>query len=275
MKAEVLTIGDELLRGEIIDSNKALLSQRLLDLDIETRFHTSVRDDPPDMRDAFRRAASRCDCVLVSGGLGPTRDDLTAQVLAKSFSSALLLIASPNYFLAFMVGDHVLYQLYLAARGDHRDCRPGFGVFSSAFARIGQKVVVDFTGCWLMRNPLVMHNAYFLFNQLTAHASVFVSVHVYVSGGGNDLDERMLWVSSGALFGAWAVTYVVRARAKQRCTPIASARASQRRPRLIHCSLAGTSSWRAWPSLSTATCSTPQRPQCSTHVRSSKLRPTK
>ena len=89
MKAEVLTIGDELLRGEIIDSNKALLSQRLLDLDIETRFQTSVRDDPPDMRDAFRRAASRCDCVLVSGGLGPTRDDLTAQVLAKSFGLEL------------------------------------------------------------------------------------------------------------------------------------------------------------------------------------------
>ena len=89
MKAEVLTIGDELLRGEIIDSNKALLSQRLLDLDIETRFQTSVRDDPPDMRDAFRRAASRCDCVLVSGGLGPTRDDLTTQVLAESFGLEL------------------------------------------------------------------------------------------------------------------------------------------------------------------------------------------
>lgn len=89
MKAEVLTIGDELLRGEIIDSNKALLSERLLDLDIETRFQTSVRDAPPDMRDAFLRAASRSDCVLVSGGLGPTRDDLTAQVLAASFGLEL------------------------------------------------------------------------------------------------------------------------------------------------------------------------------------------
>jgi nicotinamide-nucleotide amidase len=90
-QAEVLTIGDELLRGEIVDSNKSLLSERLLDLDIETRFHVSVRDDPSDMRDAFRRAAERSDVVLVSGGLGPTRDDLTMQVLAETFGRKLVL----------------------------------------------------------------------------------------------------------------------------------------------------------------------------------------
>jgi nicotinamide-nucleotide amidase len=89
--AEILTIGDELLRGEIIDSNKSFLSERLLSLDIETRFHTSVRDDPPDMIDAFRRAAARSAYVLVSGGLGPTRDDLTAEVLAKAFGRELVL----------------------------------------------------------------------------------------------------------------------------------------------------------------------------------------
>lgn len=91
MKAEVLTIGDELLRGEIVDSNKSHLSDRLLQLDIETRFHASVADDPPDMTDAFRRAARRSDVVLVSGGLGPTRDDLTVEVLAETFGRPLVL----------------------------------------------------------------------------------------------------------------------------------------------------------------------------------------
>ncbi len=91
MKAEVLTIGDELLRGEIVDSNKSFLSERLLSLDIETRFHATVRDDPADMTDAFHRAASRSDVVLVSGGLGPTRDDLTIEVLARSFGRELVL----------------------------------------------------------------------------------------------------------------------------------------------------------------------------------------
>jgi nicotinamide-nucleotide amidase len=91
VKAEILTIGDELLRGEIVDSNKSFLSERLLSLDVETRFHASVRDDPDDMRDAFLRAVERSDVVIVSGGLGPTRDDLTAEVLAKTFGRTLVL----------------------------------------------------------------------------------------------------------------------------------------------------------------------------------------
>jgi len=89
--AEVLTIGDELLRGEIVDSNKSFLSERLLTLEVETRFHASVRDDPADMRDAFLRARERSDIVLVSGGLGPTRDDVTVEVLAETFGRKLWL----------------------------------------------------------------------------------------------------------------------------------------------------------------------------------------
>ena len=89
MKAEILTIGDELLRGEIVDTNKSLLSERLLRFDVETRFHSSVCDDPADMTDAFRRAASRADVVIVSGGLGPTRDDITLEVLAQCFGREL------------------------------------------------------------------------------------------------------------------------------------------------------------------------------------------
>ncbi len=91
MKAEILTIGDELLRGEIVDSNKSFLSDRLLALNIETHFHASVRDDPDDMIDAFRRAAARSEITLVSGGLGPTRDDLTTEVLAETFGRELVL----------------------------------------------------------------------------------------------------------------------------------------------------------------------------------------
>ena len=87
----MLTIGDELLRGEIVDSNKAFLSDRLLSLDIETDYHASVRDVPADMIDAFHRAAGRSDVVLVSGGLGPTRDDLTAEVMARAFDRPLRL----------------------------------------------------------------------------------------------------------------------------------------------------------------------------------------
>jgi len=91
VKAEIVTIGDELLRGEIVDTNRSFLSDRLLGLDIETHYHTSVRDDAADMIDAFRRASARIDIALVSGGLGPTRDDLTAAALAEAFDLELVL----------------------------------------------------------------------------------------------------------------------------------------------------------------------------------------
>lgn len=89
--AEIITIGDEILRGEIVDSNKALMSERLHDIEVEPRFHTSVLDHPAEMADAFRRAVARAQLVLVSGGLGPTRDDLTTEVLAKTFGRELVL----------------------------------------------------------------------------------------------------------------------------------------------------------------------------------------
>ena len=91
VRAEILTIGDELLRGEIVDSNKAFLAERLLTLDVECRHQISVCDDPMDMTEAFRIAVGRADIVLVSGGLGPTRDDLTAEVLAQAFGRELCL----------------------------------------------------------------------------------------------------------------------------------------------------------------------------------------
>jgi nicotinamide-nucleotide amidase len=93
LKAEIITIGDELLRGEIVDSNKARIADRLLSLDLECRHQVSVLDDPADMRDAFLRAAERSDFVLVSGGLGPTRDDLTTEVLAETFGRKMELDA--------------------------------------------------------------------------------------------------------------------------------------------------------------------------------------
>ncbi len=89
MKAEILTIGDEVLRGEIIDSNKSLLAQRLLDLDIECHHQSSLRDDRDDMREAFLHGVARSDVLLVSGGLGPTRDDITTEVIGETFGRPL------------------------------------------------------------------------------------------------------------------------------------------------------------------------------------------
>ncbi len=83
MRAEILTIGDELCRGEIVDTNSSYLAARLWDLDITTRWMTSCTDDPADIAAAVTQAASRADLVVCSGGLGPTEDDLTVDVVAN------------------------------------------------------------------------------------------------------------------------------------------------------------------------------------------------
>ncbi len=83
MRAEILTIGDELCRGEIIDTNSAYLAERLWDLDITTRWMTSCNDHEADIVTALSQAVSRSDLVVCSGGLGPTEDDLTVDVAAR------------------------------------------------------------------------------------------------------------------------------------------------------------------------------------------------
>ena len=82
MRAEILTIGDELCRGEIIDTNSSHLAARLWDLAITTRWMTSCNDDQADIATALAQAVGRADLVVCSGGLGPTEDDLTVDVVA-------------------------------------------------------------------------------------------------------------------------------------------------------------------------------------------------
>jgi nicotinamide-nucleotide amidase len=83
MFAEILTIGDELTRGEIVDTNSSWLAAQLWDLDVTVRWMTSCRDDEGDLHRALVDATGRADLVLCSGGLGPTEDDLTVDVVSK------------------------------------------------------------------------------------------------------------------------------------------------------------------------------------------------
>jgi nicotinamide-nucleotide amidase len=83
MRAEILTIGDELCRGEIIDTNSSTLAALLWDLSITTRWMTSCNDDEADLAAALSQAVARAELVVCSGGLGPTEDDLTVDVISR------------------------------------------------------------------------------------------------------------------------------------------------------------------------------------------------
>lgn len=90
MSAEIISIGSELTSGKNLDTNARWLSQRLGEIGVEVGFHTTVADDLQANLDVFRIACSRAKIVLVTGGLGPTADDLTREVLAKLAGAELV-----------------------------------------------------------------------------------------------------------------------------------------------------------------------------------------
>ncbi|MBX9656097.1 competence/damage-inducible protein A [bacterium] len=83
MRAEIISVGSELTSGVSLDTNGQWLSARLAEVGIEVAFHTTVADDMEANVGVFDIATKRADLVLVTGGLGPTLDDLTREALAK------------------------------------------------------------------------------------------------------------------------------------------------------------------------------------------------
>ncbi|MCM8711779.1 competence/damage-inducible protein A [Clostridium sp. SYSU_GA19001] len=91
MKAEILSVGTEILLGDIVNTNSQYLSKRLADLGISV-FHQSVVGDNEDrLYNAYELAFKRADIVIATGGLGPTKDDLTKEIGAKYFRKKLIL----------------------------------------------------------------------------------------------------------------------------------------------------------------------------------------
>ncbi|MEK6607253.1 MAG: nicotinamide-nucleotide amidohydrolase family protein [Myxococcota bacterium] len=82
--SEILTVGDELLRGDIVDTNAAFLAERLFDLGLSASAILSVGDAQGGLVEALRAAGARTDLLVVSGGLGPTEDDRTAEAAARA-----------------------------------------------------------------------------------------------------------------------------------------------------------------------------------------------
>lgn len=90
MQAEIITIGDELLIGQVVDTNSAWLGRTLGEDGIKVTQITSVQDDADQIARTVNEALARVSIVLVTGGLGPTRDDITKHTLAELFGMRLV-----------------------------------------------------------------------------------------------------------------------------------------------------------------------------------------
>lgn len=89
MIAEIITIGDEILIGQIVDTNSAWMAQKLNLAGIRVKQITSISDDRNDILNTLHQASQRADIILITGGLGPTKDDITKKTLAEYFQTGL------------------------------------------------------------------------------------------------------------------------------------------------------------------------------------------
>ncbi|WP_373485563.1 competence/damage-inducible protein A [Acetobacterium malicum] len=90
MKCELISVGTELLVGDTLNTNVQFLSRELSLLGIPVYFHTTVGDNPKRLEEAVRIAFNRSDLIITTGGLGPTQDDLTKEVIAELFKKKLI-----------------------------------------------------------------------------------------------------------------------------------------------------------------------------------------
>lgn len=96
MRAEIIAVGTELLMGQIVNSNAQYLSQKFAEMGVNVYYQTVVGDNAERMADAMRLASSRADLIVFTGGLGPTQDDITRDVLAGLLGLGLS-IHQPSY----------------------------------------------------------------------------------------------------------------------------------------------------------------------------------
>lgn len=90
MTAEIINIGDELLIGQVVNTNASWMGAELNKAGIQVKQITSIADDASEIRQAIDQARERADIILISGGLGPTKDDITKKTLAEYFDSKMV-----------------------------------------------------------------------------------------------------------------------------------------------------------------------------------------
>ena len=86
MNAEIITIGDEILIGQIVDTNSQWIGQQLNKIGVSVYQITSIQDEEQHILNAFKEAQERVDIIIITGGLGPTKDDITKKTIAKFFN---------------------------------------------------------------------------------------------------------------------------------------------------------------------------------------------
>lgn len=139
MKSAILSVGTELLFGQITNTNSVYLSQELNTMGIDVMYHYTVGDNPERLKEMIKQAFKDCDLIITSGGLGPTQDDLTKEIAAEVLHDNLVLHQPSldwlkGYFkkLGRSMTENNLKQVYMPSRATVFDndagTAPGFAL---------------------------------------------------------------------------------------------------------------------------------------------------
>ncbi len=160
MRAEIVSVGTEILLGQIVDSNAAILGELFAELGIEHVFRQTVGDNLPRLTEVLRHALSRSDIVVTIGGLGPTNDDLTRDGIAAALDSELMHDpAIEDRLRELFAARNLTYnpaQNRQAMRPECADAIPNpNGTAPGLIARKGEKTVIALPGPRMEFAPMV------------------------------------------------------------------------------------------------------------------------
>ena len=91
MKCEIIAVGTEVILGDILNSNAQYLAKELANLGIDVYYHEAVGDNRERILDCFKHSLDRSDIIITTGGLGPTKDDMTKELAAEFFGMEMCL----------------------------------------------------------------------------------------------------------------------------------------------------------------------------------------
>ena len=117
MQADIITIGDEILIGQIVDTNAAFLGKALNKIGVEVRQIRSISDEKTAILEAFIDAQNNVDLVVVTGGLGPTKDDITKHTLCEYFNDTLEFYPEVMTHIEALFSKYVMPQMLDVAAG--------------------------------------------------------------------------------------------------------------------------------------------------------------
>ena len=164
MKAVIIAVGDEVLEGDVINSNAAFLAQQLVEIGFEVLYHKTVGDYVEPVEQSFNEAYLKADLIITSGGLGPTKDDMTKKTITDAMGLELIfdeLIKKEisDYFSknGRIMSDNNLTQCYIPKGG--KVLANNYGTAPGVYLETSEKIVIMLPGPPRELNPMFIEYA--------------------------------------------------------------------------------------------------------------------